>query len=79
MPYNPNAEYPPVTGDPGMYLTPDRTMHVGIASGLPDEPPQSEQPGRGVTAPSWEERFIAGIPGQEQVTDVFNTDQFTVS
>ena len=31
MPYDPNAEYLPDTGNPGQYYTPDREMTVGIS------------------------------------------------
>jgi hypothetical protein len=42
------AEYAPVTGQPGRYYTPDRSMTVGVGYATPSSPPQSEQQGRGL-------------------------------
>ena len=48
---DPNTQdYAPVTGEPGMFYTPDRMMKIGAFYRSPTSPPQSEQPRRGVNA-----------------------------
>jgi len=71
-------------GDTNTYRTPDRLMHVGVASGAERYPPQSEQPGRGTLVPSWEENFLGAHPYPQQVgsgpvSEVINKTQWTPS
>jgi hypothetical protein len=75
-------------GDTGRYTAPGGLMTVGFVQRPTSGPPQSEQPGRGVFAPSWEERFLASNPTQqpdqygafpEQMNQIINSTQFMAS